>query len=125
LEEILNDINNVVGVTGCFVSNSEGEVLVSTLPELYDNTILIAVSRIIAETLDGLIVARHHKVSDLDLVYNHGRFITKNIGSISLYILCTRNVNIPLLTLTANSAIRKLWSLYKQEHQLIPGIKET
>jgi len=117
LEKILKEISNIVGVTGCFVSDNEGEIIVSSLPVLYDNTILSAISRIIAETFDGLVVTRRHKVSDLDLVFNHGRFVIKNYGSISLYILCTRNINVPLLNLTANSAVKKLWSLYKQRKE--------
>jgi predicted regulator of Ras-like GTPase activity (Roadblock/LC7/MglB family) len=40
VEGVLNDINAVVGVTGSFVCNSEGQVLASALPALFDEAIL-------------------------------------------------------------------------------------
>jgi predicted regulator of Ras-like GTPase activity (Roadblock/LC7/MglB family) len=113
MEEILREINNVVGVTGCFVCNNEGEVLASALPGLFDDAILSSVGHIMAQTLGGLSLARRRKAGDIDLVYTQGRFIVKNLGTICLFILCTRNINVPLLNLTANSSARKLLSLHK------------
>jgi predicted regulator of Ras-like GTPase activity (Roadblock/LC7/MglB family) len=113
MEEILKDINNVVGVTGCYVCDSEGQVLASALPELFDDNILSSIGRIMAQTLGGLSMARHRKASEVDLIYTQGRFVVKNLGTICLYVLCTRNINVPLLNLTANSAARKLLSLHK------------
>ncbi len=113
MEEILKEINNVVGVIGCFVCDSDGQVIVSTLPELFDDAILSSVGRITAQTLGGLSMARRRKASDLDLVYTEGRFMVKNLGTICLLILCMRNINVPLLNLTANSSARKLLSLHK------------
>jgi len=41
MENILKDINAVVGVTGCFICNGEGQVLASALPDLFDENLLI------------------------------------------------------------------------------------
>jgi predicted regulator of Ras-like GTPase activity (Roadblock/LC7/MglB family) len=113
MEEILKSINDVVGVMGCFVCDNEGQVLACAIPGLFDDAILASIGRIMAQTLEGLSMARRRKASEIDLVYTQGRFIAKNLGSICLFILCTRNINVPLLNLTANSAARKLSSLYK------------
>ena len=113
MEEILNDINNVVGVSGCFVCDSEGQVLASALPGLFDNSILLGVGRIITQTLSGLSIARRRRAADMDLIFTEGRFVVKNLGAICLCILCTRNINVPLLNLTANSAGRKLLAMHK------------
>jgi hypothetical protein len=108
MENILKDINAVVGVTGCFTCNGEGQVLASALPELFDETILLTVGRTMAQTMAGLATARRRKMGDIDLVYNQGRLIAKNLGEGCLCILCVRNINVPLLNLTANVATKKL-----------------
>jgi len=108
VEEVLHDINAVVGVTGSFVCNSEGQLLASALPALFDEAILSIVGRTMAQTMAGLATARRRKVGDIDLVYSQGRFIAKNLGEGCLCILCVRNINVPLLNLTANVATRKL-----------------
>jgi predicted regulator of Ras-like GTPase activity (Roadblock/LC7/MglB family) len=113
VEGVLNDINAVVGVTGSFVCNSEGQVLASALPALFDEAILSTVSRTIAQTTAGLATTRRRKVGDIDLVYSQGRFIAKNLGEGCLCILCVRNINVPLLNLTANVMAKKLLPLLK------------
>jgi predicted regulator of Ras-like GTPase activity (Roadblock/LC7/MglB family) len=108
MEDILKNINAVVGVTGCFVCDEEGEVLASALPGIFDETMLSVVSRTAAQTVAGLQTARGRKVGDMDLLYTGGRFIVKNLRRGCLCILCVRNINVPLLNLTANVAAKKL-----------------
>ncbi len=108
MESILGDINAVVGVTGCFVCNEEGQVLASALPDLFDEAILSTIGRTMAQTMAGLEAARRRKVGDIDLAYGQGRFIAKNLREGCLCILCVRNINVPLLNLTANLAVKKL-----------------
>jgi predicted regulator of Ras-like GTPase activity (Roadblock/LC7/MglB family) len=113
MKDILKDINAVVGVTGCFICNGEGQVLASALPELFDETILSTVGRTMAQTMAGLATARRRKIGDIDLVYDQGRLIAKNLGVSCLCILCVRHINVPLLNLTANVAAKKLLQLIK------------
>ena len=67
MEDILKDINAMVGVMGSFVCNDEGQVSASALPELYDETILSTVGRIVAQTMAGLATARRRKIGDDEL----------------------------------------------------------
>ena len=108
MEDILKDINTVVGVTGSFVCNGEGQVLASALPNLFDETILSTVGRIMSQTIAGLTTTRRRKVGDIDLLYREGRVVVKNLQEGCLCILCVRNINVPLLNLTANVAAKKL-----------------
>ena len=108
MENVLKDINAVIGVTGSFVCNGEGQVSASALPDLFDETILSTVGRTMAQTMAGLATARRRKIGDIDLVYDQGRLIAKNLGEGCLCILCVRNINVPLLNLTANLAAKKL-----------------
>jgi predicted regulator of Ras-like GTPase activity (Roadblock/LC7/MglB family) len=113
MEDILKDINAVAGVTGSFVCNGEGQVLASALPDLVDEISLSTVGRTMAQTLVGLVTARRRKIGDIDLVYDQGRLIAKNLGEGCLYILCVRKINVPLLNLTANVATKKLLPLLR------------
>lgn len=108
MDRILQDVNGVVGVTGSFVCDGEGKVLAQALPSVFDGATLSTVARIAAQTLAGLETARRRKVTDLDLVYGDGRLVVKNLKNGCLCILCVRNINVPLLNLTANLAARKL-----------------
>jgi len=108
VKSILEDINAVVGVTGCFVCGSEGEVLASMLPGVFDGEAVSAAGWTAMQTVLGLQTTRRRRVNELDLLYREGRIIVKSLGEGCLGILCVRNINIPLLNLTANLAARKL-----------------
>jgi predicted regulator of Ras-like GTPase activity (Roadblock/LC7/MglB family) len=108
MESILEDINTVVGVTGCFVCDSEGEVLASVLPGVFDGEMVSSAGRTAMQTVLGLQTASRRRVNDLDLLYREGRVIVKSLGEGCLCILCVRNINVPLLNLTANLATKKL-----------------
>ena len=108
MEAILRDVNSVVGVTGSFVADPEGEILARALPGVFDDDMLSTASRSAAQTILGLETTRRRKVGELDLVYQDGRLVTKRMKSGFLLILCVRNINVPLLNLTANVAVRKL-----------------
>jgi len=107
VESILENINAIVGVTGCFVCDSEGEALASVLPDVFGEAALTA-GRTAMQTILGLQTTRRRRVNDLDLLYREGRIVVKSLGEGCLCILCVRNINVPLLNLTANLAVRKL-----------------
>ena len=113
MENILKDVNAVVGVTGSFVCDDEGQVLARLLPDIFDKALLSPVGRTMAQTIAGLELARRRKVSGLDLVYREGRLVVKNLRLGYLHVLCVRNINVPLLNLTANVAAKKLTAQIK------------
>jgi predicted regulator of Ras-like GTPase activity (Roadblock/LC7/MglB family) len=108
MEDILRDINAVVGVTGSFVCDDDGRVLAQALPDIFDAALLSPVGRTLAQTIAGLETSNRRKVGDIDLLYNQGRLIVKNLGEGCLCVLCVRRINVPLLNLTANVAAKKL-----------------
>lgn len=114
MENILRDINAVVGVTGSFVCNEEGQIVSKLMPSVFDNSMLSPVGRTIAQTIAGLKIARECTIGDLDLLYDQGRLIVKNVGEGCLCILCVQRINIPLLNLTANVAVKKLHDILQE-----------
>jgi predicted regulator of Ras-like GTPase activity (Roadblock/LC7/MglB family) len=111
MEKLLLDINGVTGVIGSYVCGPEGEVLASTLPAVFDSGMLSTVGRTFARTMEALRVARRRKINEMDIVYDGGRLVVKNVSTGCLVILCVPNMNVPLLNLTANVVARKV-----QEH---------
>ena len=114
MDKILKDINAVVGVTGSFVCNEEGQVVAKLMPNVFDNNTLSPVGRTMAQTIAGLKIARECTIGDLDLLYEQGRLIVKNVGEGCLCILCVQRINVPLLNLTANVAVKKLRDTLKE-----------
>lgn len=121
MEDILTDIGAVLGVTGCFVCDAEGQILASTLPDLLDEGDLSTVSRTISQTTAGLVTARRRKVQEIDLLYSEGRLVVKPLRDGCLCVVCTRNMNVPLLNLTVDVAARKLTEALKQEKEPPPA----
>lgn len=114
MENILKDINAVVGVTGSFVCNEDGQVLSRSMPSVFDDQMLSNVSRTMAQTVAGLKIAQQSEVGDIDLLYNDGRLVVKDVGEGCLCILCVKRINVPLLNLTANVAAKKLRGQLKE-----------
>lgn len=114
MEQILKDINAVVGVTGTFVCDDEGQILAKALPSVFDEALLSPVGRTMAQTIAGLKITRRRKVGDIDLLFDQGRLIVKSVGDGCLCILCVHRINVPLLNLTANLAARKLQGKMKE-----------
>jgi predicted regulator of Ras-like GTPase activity (Roadblock/LC7/MglB family) len=108
MESILKDINAVVGVTGSFVADSRGKLLAKALPDVFDEPSLETVCKTMMQTFSGLEASRRRKVGDIDMQFQQGRLIVKNLGEGCLGVLCVRRMNVPLLNLTANVAARRL-----------------
>lgn len=114
MNEILKDINAVIGVTGSFVCDDTGRVLAKEMPAVFDENMLAIVGRTMAQTLTGLKTAHRRKIGDMDLVYEQGRLIIKSLNEGCLCILCVCRINVPLLNLTANIAVKKLEQKLKE-----------
>lgn len=108
MQELLREIESVVGVRGAFLCSPEGEILASTLKGEADPGKITAVARTINRTFEGLRLARRRKVQELDLVFEKGRLVVKNLAEGCLVIECTPNMNVPLLNMTVNLVLRKL-----------------
>jgi len=89
---------------------------------------LLPAARTLSQTVDGLETTRRRKVRELDLVYHEGRVVVKNLREGHLCIVCVRNINVPLLNLTANVAARKLSQMLKERKPTslgapVPGVQ--
>ena len=107
MEAILKEINGVIGVTGSFVCLSDGSIAARALPDSFDAARVALAARVASQTFHALDTSGL-RVAEADLTFGQGRLLLKNLRGGILVILCARNINLPLLNLTANVAVKKL-----------------
>lgn len=113
-DQLLADINAVAGVRGSFLCNEDGTVVAEALPPSFERPSIELASRTLQQTVGGLETAKRRRVHQLDIVFRDSRIIVKNLRSGCLYVVCDRNINVPLLDLTANVAATKLSQMLKE-----------
>jgi len=108
MNAILNDLNDIPGVNGAFVCNAEGRVLASSLKAPIAQALLDTVAKSLSRTAEGVRTLQGKGSPDLEMVFESGVLILKPLDPGCLCILCAPKVNIPMLNLTANMAVRQL-----------------
>ena len=106
MRDILRYINSVEGVIGSAVFNENGAVIDHAFPPLIDANSLKAVAGLVLECAHGLQIARTLDI--LDLRYAEGRIIIKSFPGALLCLLCVKSINLHVLTITLNLAVKKL-----------------
>lgn len=121
MQQNLADINAVSGVLGSFVTDAEGTVVARALSHTFEESDLQLAARTLSQTLEGLETTKRRKVHELDIVFRDSRMLVKNLHPGCLYVVCARNINVPLLDLTANVAARKLTEMLKESRPAPSG----
>jgi predicted regulator of Ras-like GTPase activity (Roadblock/LC7/MglB family) len=109
MQDILRYINSVEGVIGSAVFNENGDVVDQAFPPLIDAGSLRAVAGLVLECVHCLQIAR--SLDLIDLRYAGGRIIIKTFPGALLCLLCSKNINLQLLIITLNLAVKKLGPL--------------
>lgn len=107
METTLREINSVLGVIGSFVCANDGSITVHAVPDRVSEESLKLVGRVAGQTFQAL-DASGQRATELDLQFSQERLILKTLRGGILAILCVRNINLPLLNLTANVATKKI-----------------
>ena len=115
MQEILRHINSVEGVIGSAVLNERGDVLDHAFPALIDGTAIRKAAALTLECAHGLQIPQSLEI--LDLRYADGRVIVKVFPNAMIYLLCAKNINLQVLTITLNLAVRKLEALLVPREQ--------
>lgn len=106
MQDILKHINSVEGVIGSAVFSDKGNVLVHAFPALIDAASLQKAASLVLECSHGLQISQTLDI--LDLRYSDGRILAKLFPGATLFLLCTKNINLQMLSITLNLAVRKL-----------------
>jgi predicted regulator of Ras-like GTPase activity (Roadblock/LC7/MglB family) len=113
MQDILRYINSVEGVIGSAVFNEKGVVVQHAFPPIIDAN---AVKTAAGLTLDCTHSLQIDQTLDiLDLRYAEGRIIVKTFPGAMLFLLCAKNSNLQVLTITLNLAVKKLEALLPKD----------
>ncbi len=124
MESTLQEINSVIGVNGSFACAADGKIIASAMPESFEKARLDILARVATQSLNALEISRQH-VTDVDLIFDQHRLVIKNLRGGVLAILCARSVNLPLLNMTANNAVKKLAAALNVRSGVIPAAMVT
>jgi predicted regulator of Ras-like GTPase activity (Roadblock/LC7/MglB family) len=108
MRAILDDLKDVPGVTGSFVCDAKGHVLAASVESPISPDMLEAVAKSLSRTADGVRTLQGKGAPDIEMVFEEGVLILKPLDPGCLCILCVPKVNLPILNLTANMAVRQL-----------------
>ncbi|MFL5261865.1 MAG: hypothetical protein ACJ79L_05620 [Anaeromyxobacteraceae bacterium] len=111
MHAMLAQLNQAVpGVLGSLVCDGDGRLLAHAFPKAFDVARVEGAAALLAErsaALDGALGG----VATLDLRCASARIVVKASERARLLFLCAPNVNVPLLSLSAAGALRKLSQL--------------
>lgn len=123
MKDILQHINSVDGVLGSALCSNNGEVIAHAFPPLIDADSIKKVASLTVECLHGLQVSQTLEL--LDWRYSNGRILVKAFPEAMLYLLCANNINIQVLSITLNLAVKKLKEKLISEQPAALGLPEA
>ena len=119
MKDILSHINSVDGVIGSALFSHRGDVLVHAFPALIDAASLKKAASLTLECTHGLKISQTLEL--LDLRYSDGRILVKAFPGAMLFLLCANSINLQILSITLNLAIKKLEAKLPGEATPAPG----
>jgi predicted regulator of Ras-like GTPase activity (Roadblock/LC7/MglB family) len=106
MKDILQHINSVDGVIGSALFSRKGDVLVHAFPALIDAASLKKAASLTLECSHGLQISQ--TLDLLELRYSDGRILVKAFPGALLFLLCANSINLQVLSISLNLAVKKL-----------------
>lgn len=106
MKDILHHINSVDGVVGSALFNASGDVVAHDFPALIEPAALKKAAALTLECSHGLQTTQ--SLDLLDLRYTDGRVLVKAFSGNLLFLLCANSINLQVLSITLNLAVKKL-----------------
>ncbi len=110
MHSVLKKLHVLPGVIGGLLADADGSLLAHSFPPLFDVSAMQGVCLDVNNTLAGMQDATGG-VRMLDLRFEHGRLIVKQMPTYVLLLLCEHRVNFQLLLITMNVATKNLEQL--------------
>jgi predicted regulator of Ras-like GTPase activity (Roadblock/LC7/MglB family) len=108
MQAVLSQLNTAVpGVVGSMLCDGDGQLLAQAFPPTFDTSRLKEAAAVLADRAAALGTVLG-TVGTLDLRYASTRIVVKAADGVRLLFVCAPNVNLPLLSLSASGAIRRL-----------------
>jgi len=127
MQTIMLGLAAVPGVMGGMFSDERGNILANSFPPLFDQGMLRGAAELLQDNTIGLQEATGG-VKLFDMRFELGRVIIKALPRMFLVLLCQPSVNVQLLLISMNVAIKKIEKmtvdnlLVQAAHQALPQV---
>lgn len=106
MQTVLQQITAIDGVIGCSLYNDQGKILAAACPLILDEKQLGTAAGTILDCLHALQISQ--TMVAMDLRFSEGRLMVKPLPGAFISVLCSKNVNLSMVTITLNLALRKI-----------------
>lgn len=118
MQLVLEKINALPNVVGSMVCNEDGRLLASLFPPVFDQPDIEKASSLLADTAFGLQEALGG-VKSFDFRYGELRIFVRALPKSFLLMLCSKAVNMQLLSISLNVVYKKLEKLVETANQSV------
>jgi len=113
MQAVLQNLHSVPGVIGGLLTDDDSSVIAHSFPPVFDISTLQEGCSNLNFNIMGLNDTTGG-VKLLDLRFAHGRIIVKSMPNLLLLLLCEQAVNLQLLNISINVAVKKLEKILVQ-----------
>ncbi|MDD2539925.1 MAG: roadblock/LC7 domain-containing protein [Desulfuromonadaceae bacterium] len=121
MHTIIQGLSSVPGVVGGMLSDEQGNVLANSLPSFFDEKDLKRASSMINDNVLGL-----HDTTGVvklfDIRCELGRLIIRPLPHLFVVVLCQPTVNIQLLFISLNVAIKKIQTISVDQPHVVTSV---
>jgi hypothetical protein len=119
MKEKLREINSIKGVWGYFVCDNTGKVLEREMPVVFMKHVA-KMGKEVTQVV-GLLESLKRSPENLDLLFEDGRVMVRDLRNCTLVIFCDPNVEIPMLRQKVNVVISEITGDSKIQELLQKG----
>ncbi len=119
MKEKLKEINSIKGVWGYFVCDNTGKILEREMPVVFMKHLALMGKEV--TQVVGLLESLKRSPENLDLLFEDGRVMIRDLRNCTLVIFCDPNVDIPMLRLKINVVISEITGDSKIQELLQKG----
>jgi predicted regulator of Ras-like GTPase activity (Roadblock/LC7/MglB family) len=114
MQTVLKKLHAMPGIIGSLLADDDGKLLANSFPALFDVCSLQTVCEDIKDGLTGM-QDMTGGIKLIDLRYDHGRVIVKQMPTFVVLLLCEQTINFPLLMISLNVAVKNIEPLIGRE----------
>lgn len=118
MQTLLQQITAIDGVIGCSLYDEQGKILAAACPLVLDESQLGIAAGAMLDCLHALQVSQI--LSGMELRFSEGRMLIRPLKGAYINVLCSKTVNLSMVNITLNLALRKLEQMLPQ-----PGAAPT
>jgi hypothetical protein len=119
MKEKLQEINSIKGVWGYFVCDNTGSILEREMPVVFMKHVSMMGKEV--TQVVGLLESLKRSPENLDLLFEDGRVMVRDLRNCTLVIFCDPNVDIPMLRQKVNVVISEITGDSKIQELLQKG----